>query len=290
MKACPHSACTGTSVQFDIGHTNPAYSLSSLLVEAASDPLEGTETAPLGQVRLSSVANTDSTSWTITFTANGRNSGASTITVRVQEDNLLPQFVERKFLVTVQALAPVFDDSGPARTVVGLKTLLATPTFPYTFLIGHEDPLLADQLVLTAFSNEATILPNNCCEETEIFLASGGISLVLSPTTRSFVVGQLSIAAREATIVIRPDAVNYGELILTLRLTDGQITTLSPIAVNVLGEPLIFSHSRSSMLIALTCLCLTPSQDGRKWKHSAHMMCLHRTVWCPSLIHTACIG
>jgi len=235
MKACPQASCTGTSVQFEIGHENPAYSVSSLLVEVTSDPLEGTETAPLRQVLLSPVTGTFS--WTITFTANGRNSGTSTITVSVREDTFNGQFVERRFSVTVRALAPVFDDSGPARTVVDLKTLLATPTFPYTFLVGHEDPLLADQLVLTAFSSEATILPNNCCEETEALFANGGILLTLAPTTKTFVVGQLTVTAREATIVIRPDAVNFGDLTLTLRLTDGDITTLSPITVTVFGRP-----------------------------------------------------
>jgi len=248
MKACPTVSCAGTSIGFVVGHSDPTYSVSSLIITVAATPLEGLDDSPLSEVRLRAVPN--SFGWTITLFANGKNSGETTVVVTAQEDVLNGQTVERLFRVTVVALAPVFDDSGPSRTVVDLRTLVGTPTFPYTFLVGHEDPELSSSLSLTAFSSDATVLPNVCCDSSDAFMAQGGIHIELVPSTRTFVVGQIVINAWEVVISIRPDPTNFGELTLTLRLSDGnQSPTLSPIKVTVYDRPKMESFCSYDVLV-----------------------------------------
>ena len=118
---------------------------------------------------------------------------------------------------------------------------MGTPTYPYTFLVGHEDPDMVDQLQIAAFSNKPLLIPNECCQETGQFQKVGGIYLVMKPyeptAGKEFVAGLLKARAREATIVIRPTANLFGDVPLTLRLTAGNITVLSTITVFINNRP-----------------------------------------------------
>jgi len=69
-------------------------------------------------------------------------------------------------------------------------------------------------------------------------LRRGGARQYASMDAASFVVGQLTAPARVATIVLRPDANNFGTVTLTLRLEDGQgEPTFAAVKVYVSGRP-----------------------------------------------------
>ena len=118
---------------------------------------------------------------------------------------------------------------------------MGTPTYPYTFLVGHEDKDLVHRLKITAFSDKPLVIPNECCSDTAQFRSTGGIFLDMQPYQPngglSFVVGSLAAKARETSIVIRPAAELYGNVKLTLRLTDGNFTALSTITIFVNNRP-----------------------------------------------------
>lgn len=122
-----------------------------------------------------------------------------------------------------------------------IRTIMGTSTYPYTFLVGHEDQDMVHRLKITAFSDKPLIIPNECCSDTPQFQSSGGIYLDMKPyqptSDLSFVVGSLKAKARETTIVIRPAQELYGNVRLTVRLTDGNYTTLSTITVFVNDRP-----------------------------------------------------
>jgi len=126
-------------------------------------------------------------------------------------------------------------------TVVDIRTIVGTPTYPYSFLVGHEDPDMVHRLRITAFSNKALVIPNVCCSQTPQFTNTGGITLdmeAFQPTADlAFVVGQLKAKARKTTIVIRPAPEMFGDVKLTLRITDGNITALSTITIFVNNRP-----------------------------------------------------
>ena len=100
---------------------------------------------------------------------------------------------------------------------------------------------MVHRLRITAFSDQALVIPNECCTQTAQFLSSGGIYLELLPfqptSELAFVVGQLKAKARQTTIIIRPSKELHGDVKLTLRLTDGNNTRLSSITVFVNNRP-----------------------------------------------------
>jgi len=173
------------------------------------------------------------------------------------------------FSVIVQPLSPVFDAFGPTRTVVDFKTMVGTPTYPYTFLVGHEDDAKLSDLIITASSLNPDILPNICCNPDILDCntnpccaayctgassfagddnnaAAGGIKIQLHPYNEaeglSFVVGEFVVKAMRVTITLRPSASTPGPATLSFRLSDGPIgtaaiTQLQTVAVNVFGRP-----------------------------------------------------
>jgi hypothetical protein len=124
---------------------------------------------------------------------------------------------------------------------VDIRTIMGTPTYPYTFLVGHEDPDMVHRLRVSAFSSQPMIIPNECCTQTQTYLSTGGIYIDVKPYQPTgelaFVVGQLKARAREATIVIRPTAALFGDVKLTMRVTDGNFTSLSEITIFVNDRP-----------------------------------------------------
>lgn len=174
------------------------------------------------------------------------------------------------FKVRVEALSPVFDAFGPTRTLVDLKTMIGTPTYPYTFLIGHEDEDKIGNLVITPSSLNPDILPNICCNKDvkdcngnpccaarcsgansyagdSTNTAVGGFQITLYPYSAaeglSFVVGEFVVQARRVQITIRPSVSTPGPATLSFRLSDGPpgsvsaISTLQTVTVNVFGRP-----------------------------------------------------
>jgi len=235
IKACPTSSCTGASVQLVYGHTTEGYDRNLITIGSlgVSPPLSDAANSPIADATVT----TNGGQKVITITPNGRKYGRSEITVTISAPG--EASISRLFGITVKRLAPVFDDTGPSRTVVDLKTLVGTPTFPYSFLVGHEDPILVNDLTLTAFSGSANIIPN---PDGGTNNAAGSIYVTLSEyaslDAASFIVGQITAPARVATIVLRPDATNFGTVSLTLRLEDGQgDPTFSIITVFVNGRP-----------------------------------------------------
>ena len=154
------------------------------------------------------------------------------------------------------------------RTVVDIRTIMGTPTYPYVFLVGHEDPDMVDRLRIAAFSMRPLVIPNECCTQTASYLNNGGISLTMEPyqptSELAFVVGQLKAKARRVTIVIRPAAEQYANVELALRLTDGNITKLSEITVFVNNRPQLDKFCAYDVL-ALDNLITIADMYGMHW-------------------------
>ena len=100
---------------------------------------------------------------------------------------------------------------------------------------------MVHRLRVSAFSSQPMIIPNECCTQTQTYLSTGGIYIDVKPYQPTgelaFVVGQLKARAREATIVIRPTAALFGDVKLTMRVTDGNFTSLSEITIFVNDRP-----------------------------------------------------
>lgn len=149
-----------------------------------------------------------------------------------------------------------------------IRTVMGTPTYPYTFLVGHEDQDMMHRLKISAFSDQALVIPNECCSQTASYLNNGGIFLDMAPYQPTgdpeFVVGQLKVKARKVTIVIRPAPETHANVGLTLRLTDGNITKTTPITIFVNDRPRLDKFCAYDVL-ALDNLITIADMYGMHW-------------------------
>jgi len=258
MKACPTAACQAVNVQITVGHQDPAFALQTLTITWSPNPPLSDAFSPLSSI---TAVLADGAQRVIALSPNGKIFGSSTITVTVRDTNptctvAAQCTATQSFNVIVEPLSPVFDNTGPTRSLVDFKTLVATPTYPYTFLVGHEDDAKLNDLNLIGTSTTPDILPNNCCGDTATYRTAGGINLVLHPYNAaeglSFVVGEFVVKARRVTITIRPSANTPGDATLTFRLADGPtgtgIANIASVTVEVLGRPTIESFCAYDVL------------------------------------------
>jgi len=274
MKACPNAACSPVNVQITVGHQDPAFPLQVLTITWTPNPPLNDAFSPLSSI-VSVLA--DGAQRVIALSANGKIFGSSSITVTVRDTTPTCTDVaicttSQTFNVIVQPLSPVFDNAGPTRSLVDFKTVVGTPTYPYTFLVGHEDEDKLNDLNIIGTSTTPDILPNNCCADDPTYQTGGGIYLVLHPYNAaeglSFVVGEFVVKARRVEITIRPSASTPGDATLTFRLADGPtgtgIASLASVTVNVLGRPTMESFCAYDVL-AEDSLQSVANRFGMHW-------------------------
>ena len=225
---CPMSTtCVDGDVQLVLGHTDPTKIAGLTVTQESMTPALGTAGNPLRNLIFKPEVNM------YVACPAFKKSGRVTVVVKIKDEST-GESITTEFAVVVEALVPVFDDAGPTRTVVDIRTIVGTPTYPYFFLVGHEDPDKVDKLQIEAFSDQALVVPNTCtydsCSQTKQFLDTGGIYLEMAAYDASegltFPAGSVNAYARRVKILIRPSGQNSGQVKVTLRITDGETTVL----------------------------------------------------------------
>jgi len=208
------------SVPFTVGHSDPTYDLSTLTITFSSNSVlvlaSSMSVQGIGASRFLSLASSSKTA------------GAATVTLTVTDG--LGYSASRSFVVTVLPLTPFFDDLGPQRTVTDIKTVAGTPTYPVTFLVGHEDSDLVGGLRVTASTGNVTVVPDVCCDPSSAaFISGGGIGLNFTTPLVNFQRAGVASQARKLYVTVRPAGVVTSPLgtPLTFRLTDAKGTVVS---------------------------------------------------------------
>jgi len=221
-------------VPFVVGHVTANYDLdtlqflilstNNLLVNPATDiTIQGSKASRFLLIR-----------------PRGKEYGTTDITVSVRDSTGAD--AASTFTLTVLQLSPFFDDNPPTNTFKDMKTVAGTPTFPYTFLVGHEDADLVDTLSIQASSANVEVIPNTCCDLSSAFEIYGGIFLNMSdaliPASRS----GLSTFVREVTVVVRPRGTAAADdgVQLSFRLQDSRERV-------TIGRITLFVYSRPSV-------------------------------------------
>uniref|UniRef100_A0A7S0EN53 LysM domain-containing protein n=1 Tax=Hanusia phi TaxID=3032 RepID=A0A7S0EN53_9CRYP len=194
-------------VPFVIGNWDPSYVFSSSLAVAvvAPDSVSVIKTVALsnGFLRLTPALV-----------------GSFRINITVSDYNTRPGLLS--FLLTATVLSPFFDNVPPGNTFQDLKTTSGTPTFPYTFRVGHEDETHLGDLMISAKSGNLTVVPDNCCENTSAFREIGGIFLNLTTERVQMIYNGNTVYARNVIVVINPHGIATSTTGVDLRffLTD----------------------------------------------------------------------
>ena len=118
---CPaDSACNTGEAHLILDHSDPALKASLVVTIQSVSPPIVSSLSPLRDVVVRSVSGHR----VISVCPRGKAYGKSTVVLTVTDTNGLS--INTQFDVSVQALAPVFDDAGPSRTVVDLRTIVGT--------------------------------------------------------------------------------------------------------------------------------------------------------------------
>jgi hypothetical protein len=147
------------------------------------------------------------------ITPRGKSFGSTTITVTVYD--VTQASAKSSFVLNILRLSPFFDDYPPTNTFKDMKTIAGTPTFPYRFLVGHEDADLVASLKIEASSLNVEVIPDNCVSnsapfgshcvtDNTKFMNIGGIYVNISKTQIPASRGGFSSNAREVVVIVRP--------------------------------------------------------------------------------------
>ena len=189
-------ASTQVIVPFVVGHVTPTLDLDTLrfLILSTNNALVN----PLTDITIQG----SKASRFLLISPRGKNHGTATITITVRD--VTGAEATSSFVLRVTQLSPFFDDAPPTNTFKDIKTVAGTPTFPYTFLIGHEDAELVGSLTIEASSDNVDVVPNLCCDDSESFRRLGGIFLDLKAPQTPASRNGLATFTREVTVVVRP--------------------------------------------------------------------------------------
>ena len=177
------------------------------------------------------------------ITPRGKSFGSTTITVTVYD--VTQASAKSSFVLNILRLSPFFDDYPPTNTFKDMKTIAGTPTFPYRFLVGHEDPDLVASLKIEASSLNVEVIPDNCVSnsapfgshcvtDNTKFMNIGGIYVNISKTQIPASRGGFSSNAREVVVIVRPQGTASADHGVTLSfrikdsnnvVTEGRIKT-----------------------------------------------------------------